>query len=151
MAAGTLCLLPPTAVWRRAVGPLSPTALWRRAPLCLLSPTAVWRRADGQAAAELVALLPVLLGLLACVWQAVLAGHASYAAGAAARAAARAQAIGLDAPATARAHLPGFLERGLHVNTHADGAVTVAVRIPTLPGVPDLGHTKATARFEPQR
>ncbi len=93
--------------------------------------------------------MPVLLGLLACVWQAVLAGHASLAAGTAARAAARAQAIGLDAPAAARAHLPRFLEHGLHVTPHADGAVTVVVRIPTLPGVPDLGHTRATARFEP--
>ena len=111
----------------------------------------IWRRSDGQAAAELVALLPVLLGLLACAWQAVLAGHASLAAGTAARAAARAQAIGLDAPSAARAHLPRFLERGLHVNTHTDGAVTVSVRIPTLPGVPALGHTKSTARFEPQQ
>jgi hypothetical protein len=110
-----------------------------------------WRRADGQVAAELVALLPVLLGLLACVWQAVLAGHASLAVGSAARAAARAAAIGLDAPAAARAHLPRRLERGLRVTTHADGAVEVAVRIPTLPWVPDLGRTRATVRFEPQR
>ena len=118
--------------------------------LSLLPPTGMLRRADGQAAAELVALLPVLLALLACVWQAVLAGHASLAAGTAARAAARAQAIGLDAPAAARAHLPRFLERGLRV-TRSDGAVIVTVRIPTLPGVPALGHTRATARFEPQQ
>lgn len=109
------------------------------------------RRAEGQAATELVALLPVLLGLLAGVWQAVLAGHASLAAGTAARAAARAQAVGLDAPAAARAHLPRFLEDGLHVKIHEDGGVMVAVRIPTLPGVPDLGHTRATARYEPQQ
>jgi Flp pilus assembly protein TadG len=114
-------------------------------------PIEIWRRSDGQAATELVALLPVLLGLLACVWQAVLAGHASLAAGTAARAAARAQAIGLDAPAAARAHLPRVLEHGLRVDTHADGAVTVTVRIPTLPGVPDLGRTRATARFEAQQ
>jgi TadE-like protein len=118
--------------------------------LSSLLPRGVLRRAEGQAAAELVALLPVLLGLLACVWQGVLAGHASLAAATAARAAARAQAIGLDAPAAARAHLPRFLEQGLHVTPHSDGAVTVAVRIPTLPGVPDLGHARATARFEPQ-
>ena len=109
------------------------------------------RRADGQAAAELVALLPVLLGLLACVWQAVLAGHASLAAGTAARAAARAQAIGLDAPAAPARTSRGSSSTGCRSTTHADGAVTVAVRIPTLPGVPDLGHTRATARFEPQR
>jgi hypothetical protein len=133
------------------VSTLPRARILRRATLWSLAPARVLRRADGQAAAELVALLPVLLGLLACVWQAVLAGHASLAAGTAARAAARAQAIGLDAPAAARAHLPRFLEHGLHVTPHADGAVTVAVRIPTLPGVPDLGHTRATARFEPQQ
>jgi pilus assembly protein CpaE len=110
-----------------------------------------WRRADGQAAVELVALLPVLLGLLACVWQAVLAGHAGLAAGSAARAAARAQAIGLDVPAAARAHLPARLEHGLRVTAGDGGAVEVAVRIPTLPGVPGLGHVTATARFNPQR
>src|SRR3954469_8527142 len=117
-----------------------------------------WRRADGQVAAELVALLPVLLGRLACVWQAVLAGHASLAAGSAARAAARAAAIRLDAPAAARAPLPRRVgraprrrERGLRVTTRADGAVEVAVRIPTLPWLPDLGRTRATARFDPQR
>jgi hypothetical protein len=110
-----------------------------------------WRRADGQATVELVALLPVLLGLLACVWQAVLAGHAVMAAGSAARAAARAQAIGLDAPAAARAHLPARLERGLRLTARDAGAMEVAVRSPTLPGVPDLGHVTATARFNPQR
>src|SRR6266545_6298338 len=73
------------------------------------------RREHGQAAAELVALLPLLIGVLACAWQVVLAGHAVLAAGAAARAAARAQAIGLDAGAAARAHLPTHLERGLRV------------------------------------
>jgi len=109
------------------------------------------RREHGQAAAELVALLPLLIGVLACAWQVVLAGHAVLAAGAAARAAARAQAIGLDAGAAARAHLPTHLERGLRVTAKADGTVAVAVRIPTLPGLPPVGHATATARFDPQR
>jgi hypothetical protein len=110
-----------------------------------------WRRADGQAAAELVALLPVVVGVLACAWQLVLVGHAALAAAAAARAAARAQAIGLDAPAAARAHLPARLERDLHVRPLPDGAVEVAVRIPTLPGIPSLGRAESRARFDPQR
>jgi hypothetical protein len=110
-----------------------------------------WRRADGQAAAELAALLPVVLGVLGCAWQLVLAGQATLAAGVAARAAARAQAIGLDAPAAARAHLPSRLEPGLHVLAQPDGAVEVALRIPTLPGVPSLGRVHARARFDPQR
>jgi len=109
-----------------------------------------WRRADGQAAAELVALLPILLGVLACAWQLVLLGHATLAAGTAAHAAARARALGLDAPAAARAHLPARLEHGLRVHARPDGGVQVAVRIPTLPGIPPLGRVEATARFDPQ-
>ena len=49
-----------------------------------------WRRTDGQAAAELVALLPLAALLIAGAWQLALAGHAAWAADAAARAAARA-------------------------------------------------------------
>ena len=109
-----------------------------------------WRREDGQAAAELVALLPLVVGVLACAWQLVLLGHATLAAGTAAHAAARARALGLDAHAAARAHLPARLERGLRVLDRADGAVEVAVRIPTLPGIPPLGHVEARARFDPQ-
>src|SRR3954449_7771392 len=135
-----------------------------------------WRRADGQAAAELVALLPILLGVLACAWQLVLLGHATLAAGTAAHAAAparalgldapgpapppppapaahaaaRARALGLDAPAAARAPLPARLEHGLRVHARPDGGVQVAVRIPTLPGIPPLGRVEATARFDPQ-
>src|SRR3954453_3595409 len=97
-----------------------------------------WRRADGQAAAELVAVLPLVVGVLACAWQLVLLGHAALAAGTApppappgpaAHAAARAQALGLDAQAAARAHLPARLEGGLRVRAGAGGAVEVAVRI----------------------
>jgi hypothetical protein len=36
------------------------------------------------------------------------------------------------------------------VSSGADGAVAVAVRIPTLPGIPSLGRVEATARFDPQ-
>jgi hypothetical protein len=72
-----------------------------QAPLML-----AWRRTDGQAAAELVALLPLGALLLAGAWQLVVAGHASWSAGAAARAAARASALGADAGAAARAELP---------------------------------------------
>ena len=51
---------------------------------------------SGQAAVEFVAVLPVLLALLAGVWQVALLGHASWSAAAAARAAARAHALGFD-------------------------------------------------------
>jgi hypothetical protein len=105
---------------------------------------------DGQAAVELVALLPCVAVLLAALWQAALVGHAAWAATAAARAAARAHAVGHDARRAALDHLPRSLEPGLEVQTAAGGEVKVEVRIPTLPGLPSLGHTRAKARFAPQ-
>jgi hypothetical protein len=105
---------------------------------------------DGQATVELIALLPCAAALLAGLWQAVLVGYAHWAATAAARAAARAQAISADPGRAARAHLPSSLEPGLRVQTTAGGKVRIAVRIPALPGLPSLGHARAAARFEPQ-
>ena len=104
----------------------------------------------GQATVEMVALLPLLVVVLAGAWQAVLAGQAAWAAGAAARAAARAHAVGTDPTRAARTHLPGSLERGLRVTSGSDGEVDVRVRIPSLPGLPSPGHANAGARFEPQ-
>jgi len=106
---------------------------------------------EGQAAVELVALLPCALAILAAVWQLALAGHAAWGASAAARAAARAQAVGADTDRAARAHLPRGLEPGLRVREAAGGgAVEVRVRIPALPGLPSPGHARATGRFAPQ-
>jgi hypothetical protein len=104
----------------------------------------------GQATVELVALLPVLAALLAALWQVVLVGYAEWAASAAARAAARAHAVGGDPAGAARAHLAASLEHGLRVRAGEPGTVHVAVRIPTLPGVPSLGHARATGHFAPQ-
>jgi hypothetical protein len=108
------------------------------------------RSSSGQAAVELVALLPVAAALLAGLWQLTLVGHAAWGAATAARAAARAHAVGHDPRQAARDHLPGSLEHGLEVDTPAAGDVEVHVRIPTIPGLPNLGHTTATAHFEPQ-
>jgi hypothetical protein len=110
-----------------------------------------WRRTDGQAAAELVALLPLAALLLAGAWQLAVAGHAVWAADAAARAAARAAAVGEDAPAAARGALPGRLGRGARVRDRGDGTVEVTVQIPPVLGLPVLGHMSATAHFRPQR
>jgi hypothetical protein len=104
----------------------------------------------GQAAVELVALLPLAAAVLALAWQAVLAGHAAWAATAAARAAARAEAVGGSAEQAARGHLPDGLERGLRVRARAAGAVEVSVRIPRLLRVLPLGRVAATGRFRPQ-
>jgi hypothetical protein len=110
-----------------------------------------WRRMDGQAAAELVALLPLAALLLAGAWQLVVAGHASWSAGAAARAAARASAVGADPGAAARGELPGALERGLRVRDGGPGTIEITLRIPPVLGLPVLGETTATAHFRPQR
>ena len=105
---------------------------------------------DGQATVELVALLPCVAALLAALWQLALVGHAEWAASAAARAAARAHAVGADPGHAARAHLPHALERGLRVRPTPAGDVRVVVRIPALPGLPSPGHARAGAHFEPQ-
>jgi uncharacterized membrane protein len=105
----------------------------------------------GQAAVELVALLPVLVALLFGLWQAALFGHASWSAAAAARAAARAQALGFDARAAARTHLPRGMERGLRVRSSDGGAVTVSVRVPGVLGAARVGRVSARAAFAGQR
>jgi hypothetical protein len=104
----------------------------------------------GQATVELVALLPLVAVVLAAVWQAVLAGHALWAATTAARAAARAHAVGADPRTAAESHLPASLERGLRVTAGSNGDIEVRVRIPSLPGLPTPGDVRADARFEPQ-
>jgi hypothetical protein len=70
---------------------------------------------DGQAAVELVALLPLIGLLVALMWQALLGGETVWLSGGAARAAARAVAVGADPLDAARAVLPPRLERGLRV------------------------------------
>ena len=104
----------------------------------------------GQAAVELVAVLPLVAALLAGLWQAAMVGHTSWAASGAAEAAARAEALGLDARAAARSRLPGALERGLRVSSGEGGEVKVTVRVPSSFGV-GLGSVSASARFAPQR
>jgi hypothetical protein len=106
---------------------------------------------EGQASVELVALLPLLALVVAVLWQAVVAGHAVWLAGTAARAAARAQAVGADAPAAARRVLPPRLRRTAQVRAAADGAITVRVRIPAVVGGGrSLGGFSTRARFAAQ-
>jgi Flp pilus assembly protein TadG len=107
---------------------------------------------NGQAAVELVAVLPLLVALLAGVWQVALLGHASWSAAAAARAAARAHAVGSDPRAAARAHLPLVLERGLRVRAaESGGGVTVTVRVPSVIGGAGVGRVSAQSAFAAQR
>jgi hypothetical protein len=108
------------------------------------------RSVHGQAAVELVALLPLILVLLAGAVQGVLAGHAWWAAAAAARAAARAHALGSPELVAARRSLPASLDHRVAIQDAGDG-VAVRLRIPAvLPGL-DLGTLTARASFAPQR
>jgi hypothetical protein len=107
---------------------------------------------DGQASVELVALLPLVVLVGALLWQAVVAGQTLWLAGAAARAAARAAAVGGDAEAAARGALPPRLEHGLHVRSDGEGAgVRVAVRIPSVLTSGSLATVESRAAFPEQR
>jgi hypothetical protein len=106
----------------------------------------------GQATVELAALLPLIaVGLLAC-WQLVLVAHTAWSAHAAARAAARAHAVGADELRAARASLPSDLDRRVRIgDPDDDDRLPVHIRIPSvLPGV-RLGALTASAGFAPQR
>ena len=98
---------------------------------------------SGQAAAELVAVVPLLIALLAIVAQLAVAGYALWSAGDAARAGARAAHVGGDAEAAALSALPGWLERDAEVELA--GPVEVRVRAPAVvPGVPAIPLSAST-------
>jgi hypothetical protein len=105
----------------------------------------------GQASVELVALLPLMAVLAGLLWQGVVAGQAVWLAGAAARAAARANAIGADERAAARRVLPARLERGLVVRSERSGSgVRVAIGVPAVVGSGRLTTVSARARLQEQ-
>src|SRR3954467_2922427 len=101
--------------------------------------------AAGQASVELVALLPLLAVVALLAWQAVVAGQAVWLSGAAARAAARASALGLDPERAARDALPAALAPGARVESAEPGTVDLHLAIPAV--VLDLHlaeiHTRA--------
>ena len=107
-------------------------------------------RQNGQAAVEFIALLPLVAIIGALMWQFVLAGHTAWAAHAAARAGARAQAVGQDPEQAARGRLPGGLKRGMTIRTVKGDEVAVVVRIPVVAGLPSLGKVRASAHFQRQ-
>ena len=96
----------------------------------------------GQASVELVAMVPLIVAV---------AGHAVWSAGAAARAAARAEAVGGDTDEAARRLLPKRVRGEAKIDAEDDGEVRVAVPIPAVVGGGSLFTTTARARFEPQR
>src|SRR5258708_4484612 len=118
-----LALVPaPTAI-EPALAATRPPRLHLVAPAAAPRPRPVPRLAaeSGQASVELVAALPLIVAILALVYQALLAGQAVWEVRVASRAAARANAFGGDAADAARAHLSAKLERGLRVHAGDDG------------------------------
>lgn len=99
----------------------------------------------GQATVELVAVLPLVAVLALLAWQAVVAGQTAWLSGSAARAAARASAIGADPEAAARRVLPGA-----QVEEDGDGAVSLRVPIPAVVAGVELAAIRTEARFAPQ-
>ncbi|HEX6782395.1 MAG TPA: hypothetical protein VF125_10250 [Solirubrobacterales bacterium] len=92
---------------------------------------------EGTASVELVAVVPFLLLAVLAAAQIALAGQALWSASVAARAGARAAAVGGDAPTAARSALPPALREGARVE-EGDG-VGVRVEVPRLfPALPEL-------------
>jgi hypothetical protein len=106
---------------------------------------------SGQASVELVALLPLLAVIGCALWQAVVAGQAAWLAGASARAAARASAVGGDVRAAAAAPLPAALRPGLRIERPAAGTVRVRIAVPAVLGAARLATVTSTAHVAVQR
>ena len=85
----------------------------------------------GQAAVEFLAALPAAVLVALAGWQLALAGQAVWLSGNAARAAARAQAVGRDPAGAARSALPSYLRSGLAVDANGR-RVAVRVAVPLL-------------------
>jgi hypothetical protein len=104
-------------------------------------------REQGQASAELLAVVPLLALLALALAQLALAGHAAWSAANAARAGARAAHVGGDAARAALDSLPDHL-RG-HAEVEDAGPIRVRVEAPGLvPGVPRI-PLAASAALEP--
>jgi hypothetical protein len=98
-------------------------------------------------AAELVAVVPILLVVLLAVGQLAVAGFALWNASDAARAGARADLVGGDAEDAARSVLPSWLEGDAEVETGS--GVEVKLQAPALlPGIPSI-PVKAAAELDP--
>jgi hypothetical protein len=77
-------------------------------------------------------MVPVVLLVGAVAWQLALAGHTAWLTAHAARAAARADAVGKGPAEAARSALPRSLEDGLEVEQLERGGVRVSVKVPML-------------------
>jgi pilus assembly protein CpaE len=102
----------------------------------------------GQASVEMLAAVPFVLLAGAIVWQLALVGYSAWLCANAARVAARADAVGLDARAAVRSAVPRSFQRGVEVERVAGGAMRVKVRVPlVVPGQPSPVRVGAVARL----
>ncbi len=99
-------------------------------------------RNQGQASAELIAAIPALFVAFLVVAQLAVVGYSLWAAGAAARAGARAAYVGGDGGRAARASLPGALRDAATIRDR--NGLVVQVRAPSL--VPGAPRVPVTAR-----
>ena len=90
------------------------------------------RSESGQAAVEMVAIVPLVLLTAAVAWQLALTGHTLWLCAHAARAAARAEVVGRSPERAARSALPRSLRRDLSVRRVGEGGVRVRLRLPLL-------------------
>lgn len=99
-----------------------------------------------------MAVLPLVVLVGALCWQFALAGHAVWMSAHAARAGARADAVGADVRAAARSALPDSLEPGSSVERLDRGGVRVRVRVPLLfgagAGAATVGASSSLGRAE---
>jgi hypothetical protein len=100
-----------------------------------------------QASIEVVALVPALALVLACVWQAALAGLALTAAESASRSGARAALVGRPAAGAALAALPASMRAGATVQAAGD-RIVVTVHVPSfVPGfAPEVSSSAPVVR-----
>jgi Flp pilus assembly protein TadG len=99
------------------------------------------RSEGGQATVELVAVVPALVVACVIAWELVLAGHSAWVAASAARAGARAVAVGRDGRAAARS-----VSASSSVSVLGGGRVRVRVPVPVLvPGWNSAVRVSATA------
>jgi hypothetical protein len=99
------------------------------------------RSEGGQATVELVAVVPALVVACVIAWELVLAGHSAWVAASAARAGARAEAVGRDGRAAARS-----VSASSSVSVLGGGRVRVRVPVPVLvPGWNSAVRVSATA------
>lgn len=103
----------------------------------------------GQAAVELVAVLPALVLVALIGWWLAVAGHTWVLAGGAARAGARAAEVGAPAREAALSVLPAGYARGALVTEDAEAGVRVRLTVPRVVAFTAPQRVSATAGARP--